>query len=295
MKSLLIIGSNHDELCIHLKKAAVRKNINPVILKPENFFDKLNIEFCLDGNVIQSKLKSGKKKIDLINLIALFPRVTNLIRNSYLDSGKDSIYKANEWNSFYKGLLHSFNIPVVNLLSPEYWNKQALTPMDLFMYSGKIDLIIPGFITSNIFDELKDFFLACCKKVLYSPLTLTSANYPIENDEEFMKLSSLLKFMQVTLFEVPAGIYYKIFVTNNRTFVVNVKGNESKVMPENILNDCIFLSKKFNLSLAEFAIIVNRNKFYLTGVNLISDFSGCSEQIIMKIINGIFKSIKNKI
>ncbi len=136
MKSILIIGTGHDNFSRYLKRAAILKNINPVIIKPDDLFDGLIIELNLNCNSSQSELRSGKVKIDLNNLTAVFPGVTNLIRSSNPESGKDSIYKANEVNSFYKGWLYSFSIPVISLLSPQYWNKRALSPEDLFQYSG---------------------------------------------------------------------------------------------------------------------------------------------------------------
>lgn len=295
MKSILIIGSLDDDFCRHLKKTALQNNFIPVFLKIEDIFDKLSSEFYLNCFEGETFIKIGKKKFNLKNLAGVFPRFINLFSNhsTLLDSLSDeeNVYVSSEWSSFFKGLFNSLNIPVINLIPSQYWNRKILYSIDLNRYSKKVELKMPSFIVSNDPVELEKFFHSCRKNVLYSPQSQTPVNIYIDSKEKFESLSPLIKLMPLTLFEVIEGERYSVYVTGKRTFAVNSKGNQSREIPGNILNDCLFISNELNITFTKFEIIFSGKNFYLTNISLNPDFLNCSSKVIEKILSGLLKKL----
>ena len=292
MKSILLIGDEKNNFTRNLKKVSGKKNIEIHLLKPSSFISNLKISIELNRDIVSPEIGSGKKKIDLKNLAAVFPCVANVILNKDGATDKDSIYKLRERSALYRGLLDCFNVPVINLIPPPYWSKKILYPPDLIRLCSKTNAIIPGFIISNDHEELRSFFEACRKHVVYFPGTQSSVFYTIDTDEKFSKLNALIKLMPVTLHELIKGDSHKVYVTGKLSFTSNLKKHQSPVLPDKILKDCIDLTETLGILFAEFEIIENDNNYYLTSISLIPELKGCSDQLAAEIINGIFKSIE---
>lgn len=295
MKSILIIGSEHDNFCRHLKKTALENKFIPLFIKSEDIFDKFDAELylnCFEGETV---IKIGGKKIDLKNLAAVFPRFINLFSCHgslpYSHSDEENMYVSSEWSSFFKGFIHSLNIPVINLIPSKYWNRQVLYPMDFNLYSESVGMKMPSFIISNDQSELEKFFYSCRKKVLYSPQSHALVNINIDSKEKFESLFPLIRLMPLTLLEVIDGKRFSVYISGKKSFSVNSKGNQSRAVPCNILKDCLYISNDLNVTFTKFEVILSGKNFYLSNISLNPDFSDCSITTIKKILSALLKNL----
>lgn len=291
MKSVLIIGSPADNFCIHLGKFAAHRNIISLFIDMHDIFQRSDIEFYFNSGIKKNLLVRGLKAINAKNFYAVFPRLTDLKFNSDDYSTDDGNYINIEWNAFYKAWLHSIKVPVINQILPQYWSKKTLCPADLCIFSEKLNLLFPVFITSNNPSELKKFFTYFNSKTVYSPLTQPTVSYKIDSKEKFTKLLSVIKHMYVTLTELIEGDIHKIFIIKDKSFAVNSKGSMTDLIPEYILSDCKFIARNLNLTFSKFLITNKEKKFYLTSVSLYPDFYGCSNESANVILNEIFNLI----
>ncbi|MEO6694103.1 MAG: hypothetical protein ABIY50_04110 [Ignavibacteria bacterium] len=289
-KTILTIANKNDDFCKHLEHAASKKNLRTINLCPEDFFDKIKVEFNISSGGSHFILKSGKKEIGIENVLAVFPRITNFTGDPKLRNSSNHIYTVSEWNSFYKGWLASLSIPVINLISPEYWQKQNLNPIDLNEFSSKLKLHIPAYIISNDSYDLKNFFLRHKKNVRFVSNSHAKVSYKIDTESDFKKLSHLGKYFPITLHQLPKGISYEVFYVGENTYTIDSQGKLSGAVPKKFMNDIFLISRKTGLRFASFEVVASEKKFFLTSVSMYPCFSRCSKSVVTKILNGLFEN-----
>lgn len=271
-----------------MRRKAAEMNMNTILLKPKDIFDELEIELYLNGNSANI-IKSGKKNIVSEDLTAVFPRFYMLTgRNHYY--GKFDIYTYNEWDSFYKGWLQTFNVAVINSIVPSFWNKTKLFASDLFTFLQSTNLKLPSFISSNNCKDLKEFFLSNTKNVIYIPCTQPSLIYIINSDDKFSGLEKLSRVMIIMLYQYVIGDCYKVYTAGSKTFASDAKGNKTVSVPAGVLKDCYGLSSKLNLTFVEFEICKNKQDWYLLSIDLFPKLI-CSKDLKEEIIHELLNLI----
>lgn len=294
MKSVLIISHQYDSFFYYVKEQAEKNNFNCLKISANDLVKRLKQLSADDHSCISFRIG---KKITGDDIAAVFPRTNMLSFNGKNFSCSDRQYIETECNALYRGWLSSLKIPVINNLPPQYWNREILYPYDFNQFNQFKSFLkdrsisVPPFTITNCVKDIKDFFYANERNILYSPLSRYHSPYKISTEDNLSKLFLLTEYFPITITPVISGKVCYVYFASGKSFIRFEDKRKSGSLPAGILNECRLIAKSLHLEFLSFKFILNKKGCFLTSISLNPDLSNCSSKIARDIIKELFRRI----